>query len=128
MYLSTSSAVMPIPLSEMEMVLASLFSFTWIDRSPISPFTSPIEARVFSFWEASTALLINSLRNISWSLYKNFLIMGKIFSVCTRILPFCIIGYFSFAIQRWYHLKSADRMTGGVDGLWWMVYGLCWMV
>lgn len=35
----------------------------------------------FSFWVASTAFDTNSRRKISWSLYRNFLIIGKMFSV-----------------------------------------------
>ena len=65
MYLSTSSAVMPMPRSVTVSVLASLSAETRIVRSPKSPFISPIDERVFSFWVASTALEISSRRKIS---------------------------------------------------------------
>ena len=65
MYLSTSSAVMPMPRSVTVSVLASLSTETRIVRSPRSPFISPIDERVFSFWVASTALEISSRRKIS---------------------------------------------------------------
>ena len=47
-------------------------------------------AATFAVWlamNASTALATISLKKISWSEYKNFLITGKIFSVVTPILP-----------------------------------------
>ena len=69
-------------------------SYTHLDvykRQPISPLNSPLDARVVSFCVASTALETNSRRNISLSLYKNFLMMGKMFSVVTPIFPFCIL-------------------------------------
>ena len=79
------------------MVIVSLSIFTWIVRSPNSPLKSPVDARVFSFCVASTAFETNSRRNISWSLYKNFLMMGKIFSVVTQWFPFLhIINVLSY--------------------------------
>ena len=69
-------------------VIVSLPKDTCTVKSPSSPLNSPIEASVLSFWVASTALETNSRRKISWSLYKNFLITGKIFSVVTPIFPF----------------------------------------
>ena len=91
MYLSISSSVMPTPWSEMVIVPASLLTATRTVRSPSSPLKSPTDASVFSFCVASTAFEITSRRKISWSLYRNFLMMGKMFSVVTPMLPFCII-------------------------------------
>jgi len=91
MYFSTSSAVIPTPRSVIERIFLSLFTFTWMVRSPSLPLNLPSDARVFSFCEASTALEINSRRKISCSEYKNFFMMGKIFSVWTLIFPVCII-------------------------------------
>src|SRR5574344_235526 len=49
-----------------------------------------------------------SRRKISWSEYKNFLITGKMFSVVTPILPFCIILFvLLFEV-------SANCLTNGV--------------
>ena len=67
-YLSTSSDDIPIPLSIMVNVFSLASKITSTLRLPISPFTSPFELNVFNFWEASTALLTNSRKNISWSL------------------------------------------------------------
>jgi hypothetical protein len=38
----------------------------------------------------------NSRRKISWSEYKNFLMIGKIFSVCIEMVPFSCIAIFGF--------------------------------
>lgn len=46
---STSSRVIPIPLSEIVSVPASLSAFTRTFNSPSSPLNSPEEARTFSF-------------------------------------------------------------------------------
>ena len=48
-YLSTSSAVMPIPLSEIVNVPASLSSLISTRRSPNSPLNSPHDESVFHF-------------------------------------------------------------------------------
>ena len=88
MYLSISSAVIPIPRSEIVIVLSS--NLTCTVKSPSSPLNSPTEESVFNFWVASTALETSSRRKISWSLYKNFLIIGKMFSDVTPMLP-CLL-------------------------------------
>ena len=67
MYLSTSSAVMPMPRSVTVSVFFCGSTATWIVTSPSSPFTSPIDERVLSFCVASTAFEISSRRKISWS-------------------------------------------------------------
>lgn len=67
MYLSTSSAVMPMPRSVTVSVFCALSTATWIVRSPSSPFTSPIDERVLSFCVASTAFEMSSRRKISCS-------------------------------------------------------------
>ena len=92
-YLSISSAVIPIPASLTVRVPFSASTDTVTFSSPSSSLYSPQEARVFNFCVASTAFDTSSRRKISWSLYKNFLITGKIFSVVTPIDPFCIISY-----------------------------------
>ena len=97
-YLSTSSLVMPIPLSRMVRVFFFLSTSIFIVRSPSSPLNSPADARVLSLFVASTALLTISRRNISFSEYKNFLITGKMFSVFTPIEPVCISIYFYLLI------------------------------
>jgi len=56
-----------------------------------------VPMRVFSFLFAITSLLKTSRIKMSCSLYKNFLMIGKMFSVCTRILPFCIF----LSLVRW---------------------------
>jgi hypothetical protein len=50
------------------------------------------------FWVASTAFETNSRKKISWSEYKNFLIIGKMFSVLMEILPFSVdmLSYINF--------------------------------
>ena len=99
MYLSISSAVIPIPRSEMVMVLSS--NLTRTVRSPNSPLNSPTDESVFNFCVASTALETSSRRKISWSLYKNFLMIGNIFSDVTPMLPcLLLIIYFIFYFTR----------------------------
>gem|GEM_PF-5607557 len=66
-YLSISSAVMPIPSSDTVSTRLSGSSFTRIVRSPSSPLNSPVEESVLSFCVASTELEISSRRKISWS-------------------------------------------------------------
>ena len=63
-YLSISSAVMPIPSSDTVSTRLSGSSFT---RIPSSPLNSPVEESVLSFCVASTELEISSRRKISWS-------------------------------------------------------------
>ena len=65
MYFLTSSALIPIPLSVIVIVLFFLSIEISIFVSPISPLNSPIEANFFSLVVASTALETNSLKNIS---------------------------------------------------------------
>ena len=105
-YLSISSAVIPIPRSEMVIVLSSNLIRTV--KSPISPLNSPTEASVFNFCVASTALETNSRRKISWSLYKNFLIIGKMFSLVTPILPDLLILF--IIILLYYHLNAFPKL------------------
>jgi hypothetical protein len=92
MYFLISSAVMPRPWSEIVILRASLSTVTRTFSSPSSPLYSPSAARLLSFWVASTALLTNSRRKISWSEYKNFLIIGKMFSVWMEMEPVSDIG------------------------------------
>ena len=87
MYFSTSSAVIPKPWSMMCSFLPSLSIFTSMIGLPYSTFASPILVKCFNFKVASVAFDTNSRRKISWSLYKNFLIKGKMFSTETLIFP-----------------------------------------
>ncbi len=103
MYFSISSAVIPIPRSLKVSVPFSLSMLTETFSSPNSPLNSPTEANVFNFCVASTAFETNSRTKISWSLYKNFLIMGKMLSVVTPMFPFCIVVYF-FGFEYEYYL------------------------
>jgi hypothetical protein len=72
-----------------------------------------MEARCFSFRVASVALEINSLRKISWSLYRNFLMSGKMLSTETLILPvvigirFCCQPYFKKSTKS----RKGDKLT-----------------
>ena len=50
---------------------------------------SPSCANILRFWVASTALETNSRKKISWSLYRNCLMMGKMLSVVTLMVPCC---------------------------------------
>jgi hypothetical protein len=59
-----------------------------------------------SFWVASTALLTSSRRKISWSEYKNFLIIGKMFSVWMEMEPVSDIG---LAYRYGEKTRKADR-------------------
>ena len=69
MYLSISSADIPIPLSEMVIVFASLSSLTkTCGVSPLNAVTSPDFEIVLRFIVASAAFETSSLRKISWSL------------------------------------------------------------
>lgn len=52
---------------------------------------SPILVRVFQFKVASVALEMSSRKNISWSLYKNFLISEKDVFHRDVIFPFIFI-------------------------------------
>ena len=94
-YFSTSSPVIPIPLSLMVIVFLSLSSITSTLSFDKSVLNSPTDLSVFNFCVASTALETSSLKNISLSEYKNCFIIGKIFSVCTLILPFFFIVCFN---------------------------------
>src|SRR5690606_23202213 len=78
------------------MVNVLLFSSRMMSivRSPSSPLNSPREASTFNLLVASTALETSSRRKISWSAYRNFLMMGKMLSVCTDILPCSIVQLF----------------------------------
>ena len=67
MYLLTSSAVIPIPLSLIVMVFFLASKMTLTFKSFTSCLTSPAAAKVINFCEASTALDTNSLKNISVS-------------------------------------------------------------
>ena len=125
MYLSISSSVSPMPWSEMVMVLASLSMLTLIVRSPRSPLKSPTDASVLSFCVASTAFEISSRRKISWSLYRNFLMMGNMFSVVTPIFPFCMIyivfmllSFYGVFLQIAYHANCSDILS-------WMTWLSC---
>ena len=73
---------------------------TSICKLPKSPFILPILLRWFNFVVASVAFDINSLRKISWSLYKNFFINGKMFSTETFILPLLIIYFICFKVSK----------------------------
>ncbi len=64
-YLSISSAVIPMPRSETVRVPFSASTVTRTSSSPSSSLYSPNEASVRSFWVASTALLTSSRRKIS---------------------------------------------------------------
>src|SRR5690348_3202170 len=88
MYFLISSAVMPMPLSLMVMVFAFSSTDTCTVKSPRSLLYCPREESLLIFCVASTALLTSSLRKISLSEYKNFLMMGKMFSVWMDIVPF----------------------------------------
>ena len=110
MYLSTSSSVIPRPLSMTLRVLASSSSTMRTFSSPSSPLNSPETARAFIFWSASTAFATSSRRKISWSEYRNFLITGKMFSVVTPILPLVSVDMiFDFLFL--YSTKPAARFT-----------------
>src|SRR4051812_48408678 len=87
-YFLISSAVIPIPLSEIVIVFAFSSSFTRMLRSPSSLLYCPSEESLFTFCVASTALLTSSRRKISLSEYRNFLMIGNIFSVWIDIVPF----------------------------------------
>ena len=65
MYFFTSSEVIPIPLSEIVMVLAALSTCTSTCGIPMSPLISPKEDKAFNFDVASTAFETNSLKKIS---------------------------------------------------------------
>ena len=97
MYLSISSAVIPIPRSIMLSVFAFLSTLMWMVKSPNSPLASPRLVNVLSFCVASTALETSSRRKISWSLYKNFLIIGKMFCAVTLIDPLDMFFLFRFS-------------------------------
>ena len=97
-YLSTSSSVIPIPRSVMVSVFSLSSTATRIVKSPNSPLNSPLDATAFIFCVASTAFATSSLKKISWSEYKNFLITGKMFSVVTPMCPFAISVNFKFLI------------------------------
>ena len=65
MYFSTSSAVIPKPLSLMVSVLAFLSRMISILASPNSVLASPIEMRCFNLEVASVPFDISSRKNIS---------------------------------------------------------------
>ena len=121
--LSTSSAVIPMPWSDTVKVFFALSMDTRTRKSPKSPFTSPTDERVFSFCVASTALLINSRRKISWSLYKNFLMTGNILSEVTPMFPLLIYSWFLIVngsipivnYQLLCHKQNSAKMADTVD-------------
>ena len=99
MYFSTSSAVIPNPWSIRCIFLPSLSILTSMIGLPYSTLASPILAKCFNFKVASVALDTNSRKKISWSLYKNFLISGKMFSTDTLIFP-VVIFLFIFLFNK----------------------------
>src|SRR5688572_2363821 len=136
MYFLISSAVIPIPWSEIVILRVSLSTLTFTFKSsPTSPLYSPIADKRFSFWVASTAFETNSRRKISWSEYKNFLMIGKIFSVWIEMVPFSAIIFmllifkvqmlnlkrYAFnlkksvkakcAFQKFFHKQNSDRLA-----------------
>ncbi len=50
------------------------------------------------FWVASTAFETSSRKKISWSLYRNFLMIGKMLSVVTLIVPCCAMAKSGFGL------------------------------
>src|SRR6202000_1584529 len=93
MYFLISSAVIPKPLSDMVMVFFFSSKATSTRRSPNSPLYWPNELNRLIFLVASTAVDTSSLEKISRSEYKNFLMIGKMFSVWIQIVPFSCIIY-----------------------------------
>ena len=65
MCFSTSSRVIPIPLSDTVKVPASLSAFTRTRKLEASPLNSPEDANTFNFCVASTAFDTISRRKIS---------------------------------------------------------------
>ena len=88
MYSSTSSAVIPIPLS---VIFSVFFSGSAITRIwalyPSGIWYSPITSSFFSLVIASQPLDTSSLKKMSWSEYSHFLIIGKILSLLIERLP-----------------------------------------
>src|SRR3990167_7242657 len=94
MYFSTSSAVIPIPLSEIVSVLASLSTVIETFNSEGSK-----DFKIFILFKASHAFDASSLKKISLSEYNHFLMIGKIFSEWIDNVLFLIFT----SILRFYH-------------------------
>ena len=97
-YSSTSSAVMPSPLSMNFRVFSSGFTRTCTCGLYFSGSVySPIISSFFSLVIASHPLEISSRKKISWSEYNHFLIIGKILSLLMESDPcFSLILYTAF--------------------------------
>ena len=87
MYFTISSSVIPIPLSLIVIVPASLSRTTSIFHSVLSISASPTEISFLSLLIASLAFDTISLIKMSFSEYSHFLIIGNIFSVLIDTLP-----------------------------------------
>ena len=91
-YLVSSSSVIPMPLSSTLSVPASASRVTVILYCSSADSLTPRDSRRRSLVTASVALDTISLRNISFSEYSHFFIMGNICSVSTDIPPFLRIS------------------------------------
>ncbi len=87
MYFTTSSSVMPMPLSMKVSVPASLSTTTSMRSGASSRVAWPVLASQRSFLMASQALEIISRTNMSLSEYSHCLMTGMMFSALIETVP-----------------------------------------